>query len=81
VLTIEYASDGKSRGKLELVRIDAAGQSRYYARSETTKTWVSLYDSSAKDVEQDLGLVVGVEEPKAASTPVAASVTPAVPGH
>lgn len=74
VLTIEYAVEGKPKGKLELVRVDAGEQSRYYARSETTKVWVTLFDSSAKDVEQDLGLVVGVDEPKAAPAAAAPAV-------
>jgi len=73
VLGIEYklADRPKSTGKLQIVRVESNGNPFYYARTETTRAWVSLYESSAKDIEQDAGLVVGVEQPpaKPASAP------------
>ena len=62
VLTIEYKVADKPNGKLELVRVDENGVGHYYARTETTRTWVSLFDSAAKEVEQDVGMVVGTEQ-------------------
>jgi hypothetical protein len=65
VLEIEYKLEGKPKGKLEVARIDNPNGERYfYARSEATATWVTLYGSAFKDVEADIPLVVG----EAAST-------------
>jgi hypothetical protein len=61
VLTVEYKLADKP-GKLELVRVDENGVGHYYARTETTLGWVAVYDSAAKDVEQDVGMVVGTEQ-------------------
>jgi len=66
VLRIDYKVADKPKGTLELVRVDENGVGHYYARTETTRAWVALFDSAAKDVEQDVGMVVGVEQP---STP------------
>ncbi|HEX7480037.1 MAG TPA: DUF4340 domain-containing protein [Polyangiales bacterium] len=71
VLTLDYMTAGKPKGKLELVRVDANGTPHYYARTETTQVWVAVYDSDAKDVERDIALVVGLEEPARASAPAA----------
>jgi hypothetical protein len=71
VLTIEYKVADKPNGKLELVRVDENGVGHYYARTETTRNWVSLFDSAAKEVEQDVGMVVGTEQ--APSKPAGAS--------
>jgi hypothetical protein len=62
VLTIDYKIAGKPNGKLEIVRMDENGVGRYYARTETTGGWVAIYDSAAKEVEQDVGMVVGTEQ-------------------
>jgi hypothetical protein len=62
VLSIDYKLADKPNGKLELVRVDENGVGHYYARTETTQTWVAVYDSSAKEVEQDVGMVVGLEQ-------------------
>jgi hypothetical protein len=65
VARIDYkVSDGRT-GSLELVRVDENSVGHYYARTETTRAWVALFDSAAKDVEQDVGMVVGVEQPPA----------------
>ena len=66
VLRIDYKVADRPKGTLELVRVDENGVGHYYARTETTHAWVALFDSAAKDVEQDVGMVVGVEQP---STP------------
>ena len=92
VLSVDYKVDGKPPGKLELVRVDENGVGHYYARTETTRGWVSVYDSAAKDVEQDVGMVVGTQQapskPSGAAPPSAASSTAApvdphqsAPGH
>ncbi|HEY2732952.1 MAG TPA: DUF4340 domain-containing protein [Polyangiales bacterium] len=73
VLTIDYKVEGKPNGKLELVRVDENGVAHYYARSETTRNWVAVYDSAAKEVEQDVGMVVGTEQ--APSKPIGASAS------
>jgi hypothetical protein len=62
VLIIEYKVDGKPNGKLELVKVDENGTGHYYARSEMTRGWVTVFDSAAKEVEQDAAFVVGLEE-------------------
>lgn len=62
VLSIEYKVDGKPNGKLELVKVDENGTGHYYARSEMTRSWVTVFDSAAKEVEQDAAFVVGLEE-------------------
>jgi hypothetical protein len=65
VLRIEYKVADAPKGTLELVRVDENGVGHYYARTETTHAWVALFDSAAKEVEQDVGMVVGVEQPSA----------------
>lgn len=62
VVSIEYALEGKPKGKIEIVRVDTKKEALFYARSDATKRWVSVYDSLAKQVEEDVALVVGVEE-------------------
>jgi hypothetical protein len=62
VLTIDYKVADKPNGKLDLVRVEENGVGHYYARTETTQAWVAVYDSSAKEVEQDVGMVVGLEQ-------------------
>lgn len=62
VLRMEYKVADAPKGTLELVRVDENGVGHYYARTETTRAWVALFDSAAKDVEQDVGMVVGVEQ-------------------
>jgi hypothetical protein len=68
-LRIDYKVDGKPDGKLELVRVqEGATPARYYARTETTRGWVTVFDSAAKEVEQDAAMVVGLEEAPASKT-------------
>jgi len=73
VLEIAYrlAERPNPTGKLQIVRVESGGNPFYYARTETTRAWVSLFESSTKDIEQDAGLVVGVEQPPAKPAPVA----------
>jgi hypothetical protein len=68
-LRIDYKVDGKPDGKLELVRVqEGASAAKYYARTETTRGWVTVFDSAAKEVEQDAAMVVGLEEAPASKT-------------
>jgi hypothetical protein len=67
--------EGKPKGKLEIARVDTKKEGLYYARTETTGRWVVLYDSLAKQVEDDVAMVVGAEE-----QPAAPSAAPAAPG-
>lgn len=77
VVAIEYTLEGKPKGKLEIVRVDAKKESLFYARSETTKRWVAVYDSLATQVEEDTALVVGAEEPKESASPTRKEAKPA----
>jgi hypothetical protein len=89
VLSIEYKVDGKPKDTLELVRVDTKQGNFYYARSQATRRWVSLYDSAAKQVDDDVALVVGIEEAplqslpdegaKGAAKPAPANAAPAKP--
>ncbi|HET6332892.1 MAG TPA: DUF4340 domain-containing protein [Polyangiales bacterium] len=79
VLTIDYKVEGKPNGKLELVKVEENGTPHYYARSEATRSWVTVFDSAAKEVEQDAPMVVGLEETppeKAAPPPKSAGGAP-----
>jgi hypothetical protein len=62
VLSIDYKVEGKPKDTLEVVRVDTKQGNFYYARSSATHRWVSLYDSAAKQVDDDVALVVGIEE-------------------
>jgi hypothetical protein len=79
VLTLEYKLEGKPKDKLEIVRVDTEQGNFYYARSGTTKRWVTLFDSLAKQVDEDVPMVVGAEEPpaEASSAPAARPAPPA----
>jgi hypothetical protein len=77
VLTIEYKLEGKSKDKVELVRVDTDQGGFYYARSNTTKRWVTMYDSLAKQVEEDAPMIVGAEEPPAESSESTEGAAPA----
>jgi hypothetical protein len=77
VLTIEYELEGKPKDKLEIARVETEQGAFYYGRSDTTRRWVSMYDSIAKQVDEDVALVVGAEEAPAEQTP---AVGPAEPG-
>jgi hypothetical protein len=79
VLTIDYKVEGKPNGKLELVKVEENGNPHYYARTEVTRSWVTVFDSAAKEVEQDAAMVVGLEETppeKAEPQPKAAGANP-----
>lgn len=81
-VTIEYYTDGKPKGRLELVRVEADEKGTYYARTEATHVWTRVYDSIGKQVEDDAALVVGVEQPQdaSASPPAPAPGASGVPG-
>jgi hypothetical protein len=61
LLKIEYSQRDQPLGWIEMVRVNAE-QEYYYARTETTETWVALPRSVAKRVAQDVAMVVGTEE-------------------
>lgn len=80
VVRVEYAAAGKPKGKLTLVRIDTATEPHYYAKTETTGQWVAVFDSVAKQVEGDVPMLMGKEEPPSSAkpaTPAAAAPAPA----
>lgn len=98
LLRVDYkVAERATPGKLELVRVDENGVGHYYARTETTRAWVALFDTSAKEVEQDVGSVLGLEQPAAPAKEAPAAPSgasphgaphgglpsghPAVPGH
>ncbi len=76
VVTIEYTHDGKPSGRLELVRVQQGSAAHYYARTETTQGFVTLYDSAAKELESDVGLVMGLEDAAAAESGQSAEPVP-----
>jgi hypothetical protein len=63
VARFEYRADGEPLGELEIVRVQASERDEafYYARSETTRRWATLYDAVARQLEQDLPLLLGAE--------------------
>lgn len=68
-LRVDYKVEGKPNGTLELVKVqEGSAPARYYARTETTRGWVTVFDSAGKDVEQDAAMVVGLEEAPASKT-------------
>lgn len=79
LFTVDYRLEGKSKGKVEVVRVDTAQEGFYYLRSEATHGWVTTYDSVAKQVEDDLAMVVGAEAAAAVSPVNGAAATPALP--
>lgn len=76
VVAVEYLLEGKPKDKLEIVRVDAEGKGLYYARTGATRAWTRIYDSIAKEVEQDAALVMGVEQAEGS----AAGGLPGTPG-
>ncbi len=90
VMTLEYKLEGKKKGSLELVRVDTGQGGFYYARTEATHRWVTMYDSLAKQIDEDLAMVVGAEDTTEAapmqstapesSAPAASGSTPAAGG-
>jgi hypothetical protein len=81
VVVVEYKLEGKPKDKLELVRVDTDQGAFYYAKSGTTKRWVSMYDSLAKQVDEDVAMVVGAEEAPAESTPAPGANPAAEPAN
>jgi len=62
VLRLDYKVEGKPNGTLELVKVEENNTPHYYARSEATQGWVTVFESVAKEIEQDAAMVVGLEE-------------------
>lgn len=68
VLRLTYRGDGDHElGTLELVRVDGA-ESEYFARTETTRSWVQVPSSVATQIEEDSRPVVGLA-PRAPPAP------------
>ncbi len=80
IMTVEFSNPrGKVLEKIEMVKAEA-GQPAYYARSGVTRTWARIVASTAKQVEDDLRVVLGLQpapaaEPKKDESP--AGVSPA----
>ena len=77
VVALQYKLEGKPKDKVEIVRVDTDQGAFFYARSDTTRRWVTLYDSLGKQVQDDVAMVVGAEEQPAESTAPAAAEPPA----
>ncbi len=60
VLRIDYQGESCELGFVEITRVDGAEQA-YYARSETTRSWVRVPSSVAQQIEDDLRSMLGVE--------------------
>jgi hypothetical protein len=69
--TLEYSANREDLGRLEVVR---AGE-EYFARSESTRTWVKVLASVAQQLEQDLPPLLGLES-TAPTTPPAPALEP-----
>lgn len=62
VMTISYAAEGKPLGEVEIDRVRSLDAEFFYAKSEATRGWVSLYDTAAKGVAIDIAIVAGADE-------------------
>ena len=89
IMRIDYTGEEGNLGFLEMQRVDAA-EPAYYARSETTRSWVRVAASVGQQIDDDLRPIFGqppIErapppEPDAGAPPdagVAASEPPAAP--
>lgn len=76
IAVVEYFLDGVHQDKLTLVRA-GDDMTHYYARSESTRNWVSVSEIVAQQIERDAAAVVGLEEPAAPVAPIAPPTTPA----
>lgn len=59
VMRVEMTGESGSLGFLELERVDGA-EGAYYARTETTRSWVRVPTSVAQQIEDDLRSMLGV---------------------
>lgn len=59
VMRVELEGERGGLGFLELARVEAS-ESAYYARSETTRSWVRVPSSVAQQIEDDLRSMLGV---------------------
>lgn len=71
VLRIDYRGEDGELGFLELERVSGA-QASYYARTETTRSWVTIPTSVASQIEEDLRAMLGVAPLPAPEPPPAA---------
>jgi hypothetical protein len=77
VLEIEYKLEGKTKGKLEVVRVTSeSGERAYYGKSETSEVWATLFDTLVKEIENDLPLVVGESASSSDASPPLAPTPP-----
>lgn len=60
VMRVEYRGARGELGFLELSRVTGASELSYYARSETTRSWVRVPSSLAQQIEDDLRSMLGV---------------------
>jgi len=76
VMRVEYRGARGELGFLELSRVTGASELTYYARSETTRSWVKVPSSVAQQIEDDLRSMLSVaplERPAAPAPAPAAS--------
>lgn len=72
VMRVEYRGERGELGSLELVRVDGTERT-YYARSETTRSWVRVPTSVAQQIEDDLRSMLGVAPLERPSAPTPAA--------
>lgn len=83
VVRVVYRGDGDAElGRLELVRVDG-DEVEYYARTETTRSWVLVPNSVAAQVEEDARSVVDLAplvRPESPGEPSEGAVVPGPDG-
>lgn len=75
VLRMDYRGEDGELGFLELERVTGA-ELDYYARSETTQSWVRVPSSIAAQIEEDLRAMLGVDPLERPAPPPAAPPSP-----
>jgi hypothetical protein len=74
VMRIDFTGERGGLGFVELERVDGA-EAAYYARTETTRSWVRVPTSLAQQIEDDLRSMLGVA-PLERPTPATGTPTP-----
>ncbi len=80
VLELEYrAENGDVLGTTTLTRVDTDKEPEYYAKSNATQVWVKVPASLARQIEEDVPVVLGLQAPKK-ENPADNGAAPAAPG-
>lgn len=79
VMQLKYEGDDGELGQLEMQKVEAENATHFYARTETTRSWVKLPRSVANQAERSLYDVLGKEAP--AEPEPAPSSAPKPPGR